>query len=166
MSWLSLPALLSPTQPSAVSEWEASQPGFSSSAWARFSDAVFRDVAHVIFFFYCRLVYCVCILVQHYKCFSWFENKKNPSILSKISQINTVPASPHQEPPQGDPQPTLAWSRVKDSSYVGAVFTCFIKVLSGKGAGAANGVFPFTEEVTWIAVVSGVWHLVAVRPSQ
>lgn len=150
--------------------WASGKPHSLASAhlhWACFSDTVFRDVAHLLFFFYCRLLYNVCILVQHYKCFSWFENKKkNPLILSKISQINVVPASPHQEPPQGDPQPTLVRAHVKDSSYVGAVFTCSIKVFSGKGAGSASGVFPFTDKVTWFAAVSGRWHLVAVRPSQ
>lgn len=39
--------------------------------------------------------------------------------------MNVVPASPHQEPPQGDPQPTLVWSHVKDISYVGGCFYRF-----------------------------------------
>lgn len=151
VSCLSVTALLSPTQPSAVSEWEASQPGCSSSASAWFSDIVFRDVTHVLFFFYCRLVYCVCILVQNYKCFCWFGKKKSIDSLKNFTHkrcpcFNTRPL-PNQE---WDPQPTLVWAHVKDSSYVGAVFTGSVKILSGKGAGAANGVFPFTDKVTWL----------------
>lgn len=62
VSWLLVPALLSPTQPSAVCEREVWQPGLNPSAPAQLSDTVYTDAAYLLSFFISDW-YSVCISV-------------------------------------------------------------------------------------------------------
>lgn len=89
---------------------------------------------------------------------------KNPSIISRILQMSALPSSPHQAPPQRRASAHACMSRCKGHLLRGGCFHRLCLSTSGEGAGAANGVFPFTDKVMSNVAVSGRCHLVEGRP--
>lgn len=110
------------------------------------------------------------VFAYHFKAtkrFAWLEDKKkNPSVLSKMSQMSALPPSPHQALPQRRASAHTCVSRCKGRLLCGVCFYRLYQSTSGEGVGAADGVFPFTAKVTSNVAVSGRWHLVEVRPSR
>lgn len=110
--------------------WAGGKPYSLASAQLQDPDfqTVFRDVA----FFTAGLVYCVYILVQCYKCLSWFENKKNP--IDSVKNF-TDKRFPCFSPPRSCTRRAWAHACVstgKDSSDVGLFLQLLAKCCQGK----------------------------------